>query len=590
METNIKLKNQAATSAPKINAVDMLAGAKPIRLNKVPEETPQKVEQKSAQSKLSTIDTTNVSKVSSLANQAYQTKPVQQPQAKPESITAESARSINNIGNISKEELIKIQQEKLQAKALRRRQLQEAIAKKTKETIVQQNAHNETNHANTSAAKTTLDISNNEIPLKQDSLKIDEATKEETTNVIDNSTNIDNTTNISPEVLQQNASLQQLVVKVDELDFAITKKVRGYLKKLISVDGSDLHLKAGGKIRARIHGDIVIFSDEIFSKDDAITFAKELTRTRFQEFALNKEFDMTYIYDSSTRFRVNMFFQMEGVSFAFRRIPAMQNTIAELGLPEAIGSIVNMERGLVLVTGVTGSGKSTTLAAIINEINHRHAKHIITIEDPIEFIHKDVKSIINQRSIGMDTNSFAQALKAALREDPDIILVGEMRDVETIDTALHAAETGHLVLSTLHTLDAKETINRIISVFPANDQVRIRMTLASTLNSIISQRLMKARNGGRTAAIELLFKTPRIEMIINEGRDGDILEALAEGSGVYHTQTFDQHLFELVINGLVDEEVAMEKATSPSDLKLRLQNVSSQDREDDGGYTISIKK
>lgn len=405
----------------------------------------------------------------------------------------------------------------------------------------------------------------------------------------------DQNINIEPEAVTQpiidslvNPNMKQLNVNVEKLDFVVTRKIRAYLKKLIDMGGSDLHVKAGSQIRARINGDIIVFSNEIFSKEDAITFAKELTRTRYTEFVQNKEMDMTYIYDASSRFRLNIFFQMDGVSFAFRTIPTIQNTIDGLGLPEAIHKITDMERGLVLVTGITGSGKSTTLAAIINEINHKHAKHIITIEDPIEFVHKDLKSIINQRSVGMDTNSFANALKSALREDPDIILVGEMRDIETIEMALHAAETGHLVLSTLHTLDAKETINRIISVFPATDQARIRAMLAGTLNAIVSQRLLKNKQGGRVAAIELLFKTPRIELIIAEGRDGEIMEALAEGTGIYKTQTFDQHLFELIVNGIVEEEVGLEKATSPSDLKLRLQNINFADSRSDGD-SISIK-
>lgn len=384
------------------------------------------------------------------------------------------------------------------------------------------------------------------------------------------------------------SNISQLKVNVEKLDFAVTRKIRAYLKKLIDMGGSDLHVKAGSQIRARINGDIIVFSNEIFSKEDAITFAKELTRTRYPEFVQNKEMDMTYIYDESSRFRLNIFFQMDGVSFAFRTIPTIQNTIDGLGLPDAIHKITDMERGLVLVTGITGSGKSTTLAAIINEINHKHAKHIITIEDPIEFVHKDIKSIINQRSVGMDTNSFASALKAALREDPDIILVGEMRDIETIEMALHAAETGHLVLSTLHTLDAKETINRVISVFPATDQARIRAMLSSTLNAIISQRLLKNKQGGRVAAIELLFRTPRIELIIAEARDGEIAEALAEGKGVYQTQTFDQHLFDLIVNGVVEEEAGLEKATSPSDLKLRLQNINFADNKNESQISLKI--
>lgn len=375
-------------------------------------------------------------------------------------------------------------------------------------------------------------------------------------------------------------------LNISELDFNATKKARIYLKQLINMGGSDLHIKSNSHVRARINGDLFIMGNEIFSKEDALALAKELTRTRFPEFVANKEVDITYTYDITTRFRINIYFQMEGVSFAFRRIPTMHGSIKDLRLPESLSKIVNMERGLVLVTGITGSGKSTTLATLINEINVKHSKHIITIEDPIEFIHKDIKSMINQRSIGMDTNSFSSALKAALREDPDIILVGEMRDIETIEMAIHAAETGHLVLSTLHTIDAKETINRIISVFNPHEQARIRATLSSVLAAVLSQRLLKTIDGKRIPAVEILFKTPRIEAIIAESRDNEITEAIHEGKEIYKTQTFDQHLFDLVMDGIVDKEVALDKATSPSDLQLKLQNT---DKNTFSSEEISIK-
>ena len=237
---------------------------------------------------------------------------------------------------------------------------------------------------------------------------------------------------------------------------------------------------------------------------------------------------------------------------------------------------------MVLVTGVTGSGKSTTLAAIIDAINARQRKHILTIEDPIEFIHQDKQSIVNQRSIGEDTLSFANALRSALREDPDIILVGEMRDLETMEIALHAAETGHLVLSTLHTLDAKETINRIVGMFPTAEQNRIRLTLASVLQGVISQRLVKTVDGKRTAALELLLKTPRVADLIAKNRDDEIKNALEEGKEVYGTQTFDQALLDLFFAGKITEEEALSNATSPDDLKLRIRGVGSAATKGDG--------
>jgi len=365
-------------------------------------------------------------------------------------------------------------------------------------------------------------------------------------------------------------------VNVNELTFDMLKKVRGYLRRLIDAGGSDLHIKANSVIRARINGDITPLSGEIFSKEDAITFAKELLRTRFAEFVERKELDLVYSFDENTRFRVNIFFQMEGVSAVFRLIPVKIVSIDDLGLPKVVHRFAQTERGLVLVTGVTGSGKSTTLAAIINEINWSQRKHIVTIEDPIEFVHKDRKCIVNQRSVGQDTKSFANALRAVLREDPDIILVGEMRDIETVETALHAADSGHLVFSTLHTLDAKETINRVIAIFPGEEQNRVRMTLAAVLQGIISQRLIPTVDGKRTAALEVLVRTPYIEQLIMEDRDSEIRDAVEEGKEIYGSQSFDQGILDLWRAKRISTEEAFRYATSPADLKLRMEGLTSR--------------
>ncbi len=360
-------------------------------------------------------------------------------------------------------------------------------------------------------------------------------------------------------------------VDILELTFETLKKVRAYLKRMIDAGGSDLHVKANSVIRARINGEIIPLSGEIFSHEDSLNFAKELLRGRFGEFVENKELDLIYPFDERNRFRVNIFFQMDGVSAVFRVIPIKILTIDELFLPKVVHQFTAAERGLILVTGVTGSGKSTTLAALINEINWSRRKHIITIEDPIEFVHKDRKCIVNQRSVGQDTKSFAAALRAALREDPDIILVGEMRDRETIEIALHAADTGHLVFSTLHTLDAKETVNRIISTFPTNEQNRIRLTLGGVLRGVISQRLIQTVDHKRIAALEVLVRTPRIEQLIKENRDDEIVDTMAEGKEIYGSQTFDQAILDLYRSGTITQEKAFENATSPSDLKLKME-------------------
>jgi len=363
-------------------------------------------------------------------------------------------------------------------------------------------------------------------------------------------------------------------VDVNTLTFEQLKKLRAYLKKMIENGGSDLHIKAGSVIRARIDGDLLQFSGSVLDKADALTLAKELLRGRFAEFVEQKEVDFVYPFDEKSRFRVNIFFQIDGVSAVFRVIPMEIPSFDDLKLPEVLRKFTNLERGLVLVTGVTGSGKSTTMATLINEINLTKRKHIITIEDPVEFVHKDRGCIINQRSVGQDTLSFKNALRAALREDPDIILVGEMRDVETINLALHAADTGHLVFSTLHTIDAKETINRIIAQFPTEEQPRVRLSLAGVLQGIVSQRLIPTVDNKRRAAMEVLVRTPRIEKLIMENRDFEIIDAIEAGREHYKSQTFDQAILELYEDEIISKEHALNNATSSADLKLKMGGLS----------------
>ncbi len=367
---------------------------------------------------------------------------------------------------------------------------------------------------------------------------------------------------------------------ISKLTFEQLKKVREHLKKMIKVGGSDLHIKANSVICARIDGNIVQFSGGILSKEDAFTFAQELLRGRFSEFIEKKELDLVYSYDENNRFRVNIFFQMDGVSAVFRVIPVKIPALDDLQLPDVIKTFAQKERGLVLITGGTGSGKSTTLAALINEINVTKKKHIITIEDPIEFVHKDRGCIVNQRSVGQDTRTFETALRAALREDPDIILVGEIRDKETMNLALHAADTGHLVFSTMHTIDAKETVNRIIAQFPTEEQNRVRLSVASVLHGVISQRLVPTIDGGRRAAVEILVQTPRIEKLIMENRDYEIRDTIEAGKEHYKSQSFDQSLLDLYNNGIISKEQAMKNATSASDLELKISGLMSNNEGD----------
>ncbi len=352
---------------------------------------------------------------------------------------------------------------------------------------------------------------------------------------------------------------------------AMIKYLRGYLTKMLDVDGSDLHIKAGSLTTARIKGDITPMTKQKLPRDKALILAKALLPDRFERFCKEKSADFMFKLNDDFRFRVNLFFQIEGVSGVFRKIPTEIPTIEKMNLPDAVFQLCGKARGLVLVTGPTGSGKSTTLAAMINYINATTKKHILTLEDPVEFVHQDKQCILNQRAIGEDAVDFSTALRAALREDPDIILIGEMRDMETIEMALHAAETGHLVFSTLHTVSASETIGRIIGMFPGEEQNKVRMSLASVIEGVMSQRLLKTVSGGRVAAIEILLKTARIETLIAESRDSEITDALREGKEIYKTQSFDQALFDIYKNELIDMKTALYNATNPSDLKMEIE-------------------
>jgi twitching motility protein PilT len=346
------------------------------------------------------------------------------------------------------------------------------------------------------------------------------------------------------------------------------------LAYVVEREGSDLHIKVDSPPVARVHGDLWALkgSEELTDADTEKALQTIATQEMLLEFEENGEADFSYAIPGVSRFRVNAFRQRGSISIALRAIPFQVRTIDDLGLPEVVRRLAEEPRGIILLTGTTGSGKSTTLAAMIDHINSTRARHVVTMEDPIEYLHKDKLSIINQREVGSDTASFPKAMRRVLRQDPDVILIGEMRDEETVRTALSAAETGHLVMSTLHTLDATETINRIIDFFPPHLQQQARVMLSSTLKGAISQRLVpRIDREGRVAVSEVLVVTGRIQdLILNPEETGRISEVIAEGD-YYGMQTFDQALLGYVTEGVVSEEVAMETASSPHDFKLMLQ-------------------
>jgi twitching motility protein PilT len=356
-------------------------------------------------------------------------------------------------------------------------------------------------------------------------------------------------------------------------------EINEILKVGVKQGASDVHIKVGLPPVFRIDGSLYPLKNaQRITPDELMKIAESImNKKQMEKFKDSNDVDLAYGVPGLGRFRVNVFQQRGTLGIVLRSIPVKIKNIQELNLPLVLERIGSEPRGLILVTGTTGSGKSTTLAAMIDHINSNRTCHILTIEDPIEFLHRDKKSIINQREIGFDTQSFSGALKSALRQDPDTILVGEMRDFETIETALTAAETGHLVMSTLHTVDATETITRIISVFPPYQQQQIRFQLAGILRGVISQRLVPRADGkGRVPAVEVLVSTGIIrECITDKERTKEIHDAIAKGYTTHGMQTFDQSLMFLYRKGLITYEEAMRQSSNPDDFALRVKGISS---------------
>ncbi len=349
--------------------------------------------------------------------------------------------------------------------------------------------------------------------------------------------------------------------------------VQATLRELVQRHGSDLHLKVGSPPLFRVDGVLAAGESAKLDAADTERALHDLLsdQGKLEEFAAEHEVDFSFELSGVARFRINAFQQRGVISLACRAIPHKISTIEELALPDVVRDLADEERGIVLLTGTTGSGKSTTLAAMIDHMNTTTSKHIVTIEDPIEFVHEDKRSVINQREVGMDTSSFKRALRRVLRQDPDVILIGEMRDEETVQTALSAAETGHLVLSTIHTVDASESINRMLDFFPPHQHNQARSMIAGTIKGVISQRLVPGAAGGRVAVCEVLRMTGRVrDMIVDPSQTGKLHEVIATGA-YYGMQTFDQALFGHLKAGRVSMEDAMRVASSPHDFKLLVQ-------------------
>jgi twitching motility protein PilT len=344
------------------------------------------------------------------------------------------------------------------------------------------------------------------------------------------------------------------------------------LKLAVERDASDLHISAGSPPVIRVNGNLERLPEtpQMEPDDIRVLIYRILSTEQQKQLETKRQFDFSYSIPGLARFRVNAYFQRASLGAAFRQIPARIKTLEELGMPERLYELGELPRGLVLVTGPTGSGKSTTLASLINEINETRDEHILTIEDPIEFLHSHKRCIVNQRELGADASSFAQALKAALRQDPDVILVGEMRDMETIGTALTAAETGHLVFATLHTQDAPQTIDRIIDVFPAEQQGQVRSQLGVSLEGVITQQLIPTADGSsRVAACEVLIATPAVRNLIREGKTHQVYSVMQTGTQ-HGMQTMDAALAQLVRAGKITRQAAEQRSSTPEELRRLL--------------------
>jgi twitching motility protein PilT len=350
------------------------------------------------------------------------------------------------------------------------------------------------------------------------------------------------------------------------------------IKAAVDRGASDLHIKAGDVFRARVHGELVALTKQALSPEQTKAIALHLMNNEDDKKRIDTilDYDCSWAAAGIGRFRVNIMKQRGSFSIIMRVIPWEVPTFEKLGLPPVLAKIASVERGMILVTGVTGSGKSSTMAALINYINQRENRHILTLENPIEFLHRDSKSSITQREVGSDTSDFKMGLRAALRQDPDVIMIGEMRDAETVDTAIKAAETGHLLMSTLHTPDAQSTILRIVAMFPPEEQEVIRIRLAESLYAVISQRLLPTKTGkGRAVAAEIMINTPAIKDLILDGKNiGEIRDFIVEGREQYGMQSFDQCLADLVASGTVTFETAKAAASNPSDFELKLRMFS----------------
>jgi twitching motility protein PilT len=363
-------------------------------------------------------------------------------------------------------------------------------------------------------------------------------------------------------------------------------KLDELLARVVERGGSDLHLKVASPPMARIDGDLIPIDDRAVTEGDleaVLVKLTERTPAKRENFLATGDLDTAYIADGLGRFRVNAFRQRGSVSFAFRFIPNTVPTFRQLGLPSGVERLAAEHRGLVLVTGATGSGKSTTLAAMVDKINRDRKHHIVTIEDPIEFVHQDWGSIVNQREIGLDTDSYAQALRRVLRQDPDVILIGELRDEESAQAALQAAESGHFVLSTMHTIDATETVGRIVEFFPPQKQLMVRTILGGVLRGVVSQRLLPKVGGGRVAAVEVMVNTARIADLIRDPAKTDGISEAIEDGDFHSMQSFSQHLVQLVLEELVDLETAANAATNRHDFEIAVQQALRRKRAQSNG-------